>query len=109
MTQILSDAALCAAPLPTAPGFALQGLALLAAARGLLPSLEAGRPIDAATLRAAMSQAFGGTDAEGAWDWKQAYDAGEAAQILFLRKYWHQLTARSASPSSSRRRRCCTG
>lgn len=95
MTQILSDAALCAAPLPTAPGFALQGLALLAAARGLLPSLEAGRPIDAATLRAAMSQAFGGTDAEGAWDWKSAYDACEAAEILFLRRYGQTIIGRA--------------
>ncbi|SMC35262.1 strawberry notch family protein [Novosphingobium sp. B1] len=95
MTQILSDAALCAAPLPAASGFALQGVALLAAARGLLPSLEAGRPVDAATLRAAMSQAFGGTDAEGAWDWKSAYDACEAAEILFLRRYGQTIIGRA--------------
>jgi predicted RNA methylase len=61
--------------------------AILTAARLLLARLEAGAPTDTAIMRAAMEAAFGGTDAEGAWDWKTAYDAGEAAQILFLRKY----------------------
>lgn len=100
MTHTLSDAALRAAPLAAAPGlapsgFASQGVALLTAARGILPSLEAGRPIDAATLRAAMSRAFGGTDAEGAWDWKNAYDACEAAEILFLRRYGQTIIGRA--------------
>ncbi|KEZ19427.1 Probably methylase/helicase [Sphingobium yanoikuyae] len=95
MTQHLSDAALRAAPVPAASGFAARGLALLAAARGLLPSLEAGRPIDAAILRAAMAGAFGGTDAEGAWDWKSAYDACEAAEILFLRRYGQTIVGRA--------------
>ncbi|MFA5965197.1 MAG: strawberry notch family protein [Sphingomonas sp.] len=61
--------------------------AILTAARLLLARLEVGAPTDTAIMRAAMEAAFGGTDAEGAWDWKTAYDAGEAAQILFLRKY----------------------
>ncbi|MEO6215194.1 MAG: strawberry notch-like NTP hydrolase domain-containing protein [Sphingomonas sp.] len=61
--------------------------ALYAAAISLLPHLERGTPIDAGLLRSAMETAFGGSDAEGAWDWKLAYDAGEAAQILFLRRY----------------------
>ena len=34
-----------------------------------------------------MEAAFGGTDAEGAWVWKDAYEALEAAQVLFLRKF----------------------
>ena len=46
----------------------------LEAARPTSPHLERGRRIDAATLRAAMECAFGGSDAEGAWDWKTAYD-----------------------------------
>ncbi|WP_298193094.1 strawberry notch-like NTP hydrolase domain-containing protein [Novosphingobium sp.] len=95
MTQPLSDAALRTAPSPAASGFATKGLALLAAARGLLPGLEAGRPIDSAVLRAAMADAFGGTDADGAWDWKSAYDACEAAEILFLRRYGQTITGRS--------------
>lgn len=60
---------------------------LLAAAQFILPHLEAGRAVDARALRDAMETAFGASDAAGAWDWKSAYDACEAAQILFLRKY----------------------
>ena len=63
------------------------GAALFAAAGRLLPRLERGTPIDTGFLRIAMESAFGGSDAEGLWDWKLAYDAGEAAQILFLRKF----------------------
>ena len=61
--------------------------ALFAAARTLLPVLEAGRPLDAATLRDAMTRAFGATDAEGAWLWKDAYEAAEAAVVLFVQRY----------------------
>ena len=34
-----------------------------------------------------MEAAFGASDAEGAWVWKHAYEACEAAQVLFLRKF----------------------
>ena len=61
--------------------------ALLAAATALLPSLEAGRAIDATTLREAMSAAFGANDAQGAWVWKDAYEAAEAAMVLFIQRY----------------------
>ena len=61
--------------------------ALLAAARTLLPVLEAGRALDASTLRDAMTAAFGASDAEGAWVWKDAYEAAEAALVLFLQRY----------------------
>ena len=61
--------------------------ALFAAARILLPVLEAGRPLDAGTLRHAMTRAFGATDAEGAWLWKDAYEAAEAAVVLFVQRY----------------------
>lgn len=57
------------------------------AALALLPSLERGAPIDARLLRGAMEDAFGASDAEGAWDWKLAYDSCEAAEILFLRRH----------------------
>jgi len=85
---------------PAASDFAVTAAHVHSAAVILLTRLERGLAIDTAALRLAMEAATGGTDAEGAWDWKQAYDAGEAAQILFLRKYWRQLTARSASPSA---------
>ena len=61
--------------------------ALLAAARSLLPILEASRPLDASSLREAMTGAFGASDAQGAWLWKDAYEAAEAALVLFLQRY----------------------
>lgn len=69
-----------------------------AAAHHLLPHLEQGRQVDAAILRAAMEQAFGGSDASGAWDWKAAYDTCEAASVLFLRKYGKVLLRKAGSP-----------
>ena len=68
-------------PAPTKPA------ALFHAATGLLPVLEAGQALDAATLRRAMSTAFGATDTQGAWVWKDAYEAAEAALVLFLQRY----------------------
>ncbi len=61
--------------------------ALYTAATTLLPVLEAGRPLDAATLRDTMTRAFGATDARGAWVWKDAYEAAEAAVVLFIRRH----------------------
>ena len=66
---------------------ALRAGALITAARTLLPALEAGTPITSAMLREAMVAAFGGSDAEGHWLWKDAYDACEIAQLLFLRAF----------------------
>lgn len=74
--------------------------AILAAADLLLPHLERGERVDAAVLRAAMETAFGASDAAGAWDWKTAYDACEAATILFLRKYGHTLFRKAGTPSA---------
>jgi hypothetical protein len=67
----------------------------------LLPHLEQGRQVDAAILRTAMEQAFGGSDASGAWDWKTAYDACEAATVLFLRKYGKALLRKAGSPAQA--------
>jgi protein strawberry notch len=74
--------------------------ALIAAARLLLADLERGRAIDAKSLRAAMTAGFGSSDAEGAWDWKSAYEACEAAQILFLRKFGPAMRARAGSSAT---------
>ena len=57
---------------PASPARPIAGEALFAAARSLLPTLEAGRPLDAATLRDTMTRAFGASDASGAWVWKDA-------------------------------------
>ena len=72
---------------------------LVDAARLLLPHLERGQRIDAVALRAAMERALGGSDAAGAWDWKAAYDACEAATVLFLRKFGPAIRAQAASPA----------
>jgi hypothetical protein len=44
-----------------------------------------------------MEAAFGASDAAGAWDWKTAYDACEAATVLFLRKYGKALLRKAGS------------
>ena len=72
---------------PAAPQSRSTPAALLAAARTLLPVLEAGRALDARTLREAMTSAFGASDADGAWLWKDSYEAAEAALVLFLQRY----------------------
>ncbi len=73
--------------------------ALLATARTLLPVLEAGRALDVHALREAMSDAFGATDAQGAWVWKDAYEAAEAALVLFLQRYGRAMR-REAGPDT---------
>ena len=78
--------------------------ALIAAARTLLPVLEAGRPLDAATIRDAMTRAFGASDAEGAWIWKDAYEAAEAAVVLFVQRYGRAIRRQAgAGPDGPRR------
>lgn len=79
-------------PLAAAP-------AILAAADLLLSHLERGQRVDARILRGAMETAFGASDAIGAWDWKLAYEACEAATVLFLRKYGKTLFRRAVSPA----------
>ncbi|MFN5526392.1 MAG: methylase, partial [Bradyrhizobium sp.] len=74
--------------------------AIFAAAGLLLPHMERGVRVDAVTLRLAMEAAFGGSDASGAWDWKAAYDACEAATVLFLRKYGKALFRKAGSPAA---------
>jgi len=73
---------------------------LIRAANLLLPDIEHGHAVDSRQLRTAMEHAFGGSDAEGAWAWKHAYDACEAAQVLFLRKFGPAIRARAATPAA---------
>jgi predicted RNA methylase len=72
---------------------------IFAAAGLLLPHLERGQRVDAATLRGAMEAAFGASDTTGAWNWKTAYDACEAATVLLLRKYRKALFRKAGSPA----------
>ncbi len=99
MTTIsaVAGAAASRARVPEAPPLAT---ALFHAAQLLLPDLERGHRIDATMLRAAMERGCGGSDAEGAWDWKSAYDVCEAAAVLFLRRFGGAMAARARSPAA---------
>ena len=88
---------------PESPARPLASDALFAAARSLLPVLEAGRPLDAAILRDAMTQAFGASDASGAWVWKDAYEAAEAAVVLFVQRYGRAMRKQAGAGSDGPR------
>jgi predicted RNA methylase len=93
-------AADAAAPLPIASSSVAKATAIAKAAQLLLLYLERGQRIDAPMLRTAMESAFGASDADGGWDWKTAYDACEAATVLFVRKFGPAMRARAASPAA---------
>jgi predicted RNA methylase len=98
MTESLVGGA-SAAPL-SMRATAVVASAIVRAARQLLTDLERGRRIDAAVLRNAMEAAIGASDASGAWNWKTAYDACEAATVLFLRRYGAAMRAKAGSPAA---------
>ena len=75
----------------------IKAVKLLAAASRLLVSLEGGIALDAHLLREAMTDAFEASDQDGAWLWKDAYEASEAAAVLFLRRYGPGILTRSGS------------
>lgn len=60
---------------------------LMDAAAQVMFLLERGKTVATTDLRQIMNKIFGGSDAEGAWLWKEAYEATEIAQVLFLRKF----------------------
>ena len=74
---------------------------ILCAGHDLLPFLERGQAIGAADLRTIMTNLFGGSDAEGIWAWKDAYEATEVAQVLFLRKFGAAIFARADAPQAA--------
>ena len=74
--------------------------AILDAGTAIAVLLAKGQAIDTTALRAAMEAATGVSDAAGAWGWKDAYEAGEVAQVLFLRRFWSALRARAATPAA---------
>jgi len=98
MTESLVGGA-SAAPL-SMRATAVVASAVVRAARQLLTDLERGRRIDAAGLRAAMEAAFGASDTSGAWNWKTAYEACEAATVLFLRRHGAAMRAKATSPTA---------
>ncbi|TBY87040.1 class I SAM-dependent methyltransferase, partial [Rhizobium leguminosarum bv. viciae] len=61
--------------------------ALMDAGSQITPLLEQGKVLTTADLRQIITEVFGGSDAEGVWIWKEAYEATEIAQVLFLHKF----------------------
>jgi len=100
MLDIVSAAPAATLPLflPQAPPDTVSGL--IHAATLLAQLLGQGRAVDSRALRSAMESAFGGSDAEGAWVWKAAYEASEAAQIMFLRKFGAAMRTRAGSAAA---------
>lgn len=74
--------------------------AIRTAAGLLLPYLEAGTALDARIIRTAMVSVFDGSDADGDWIWKEAYEAAEIAQILMLDRYGAAMVRRAGSPTT---------
>jgi hypothetical protein len=93
-----SLAAVAAAPLPVTSTSLNKAGAIAGTAQHLLLHLERGQRVDAPMLRTAMENAFGASDSDGGWDWKTAYNACEAATVLFLRKFGPAMRARADSP-----------
>ena len=87
------------AAIPVAPSGAMAPC-ILQAAHLLMPNLARGRRITAAELRSAMETTCGGSDANGAWVWRDAYEVCEAAQVLFLRKYGPAMRRQAATPAA---------
>ncbi len=88
-------------PLSTVSDDASRAGRIYLAAGQLLPFLERGQTVGTNDLRDIITQSFEGSDAEGSWLWKDAYETCEAAQILFLRKFGSAIQARTGSPSST--------
>jgi predicted RNA methylase len=81
------------------PGAQTPAARLVNAAAALLEALEHNQPLEARFLQQVMTDAFGASDAEGAWLWKDAYEACEVAQLQYLRRHLPALRRRAKSPA----------
>ncbi|WP_235116485.1 strawberry notch family protein [Desmonostoc muscorum] len=61
------------------------GQSVISVAQELAKVLTDNRPLSTKTVQAQMNRYFLGSAASGAWQWKDAYEAVEVAQILYLR------------------------
>lgn len=75
-------------PIPSHP--------LIEVAHQLLPILKQGKAITNTIVSRLMSETFGGSDAEGYWLWKDAYEALEAAQVMLIQQQGQELLDKSA-------------
>jgi hypothetical protein len=69
--------------------------------QGLPRTRSGGRTLGSRAFRAATEAAFGGTDAKGVWVRKDAYEALEAAQVLFLRKFGTAMRSRAGCTAAT--------
>lgn len=100
--NVITSGAVNAAAMPLgSPNRNSRASKIITAGETLLPFLERGHPIGAADLRTILTNAFGGSDAEGFWAWKDAYEATEVAQVLFLRKFGAAIAARADAPQAA--------
>ena len=88
------------ASLPLFPGSPVDARPanILAAARALHVHLMRSRPLDRRLVSTVMTTAFGGGDHEGAWSWRDAYDAIEAATVLQIRRLTPQISRLEDAP-----------
>ena len=61
--------------------------AIYAASTAILAQLIRGQAFDRHFLSEHMINAFGATDAQGAWQWKDAYEAVEVAMVRFIQQF----------------------
>ncbi|MCC5604167.1 hypothetical protein [Nostoc favosum] len=71
------------------------GQSVISVGQELLKPLLENRPLSTKTVQAQMNRYFLGTAASGAWQWKDAYEALEVAQILYLRQKGYKLLLES--------------
>lgn len=72
---------------------------ILAAARTLAGYLGRSRTLDRRLVSSTLTLTFGASDAEGAWSWKDAYDAVEVALVLQVRRLGSQVGRLEDAPA----------
>jgi hypothetical protein len=82
-----------------APSASDHSANLFAAARALAVQLARSRPLDRRLVAGVMTTAFGASDAEGVWSWRDAYDAIEAATVLQIRRLALQVARLEDAPT----------
>ena len=75
-----------------------RAAALFSAAQTLTQVLARGEALATDLLRNALIDAFGDTDANGTWAWRDAYEASEAAVILFLHRFAQAMRRKADTP-----------
>lgn len=83
----------------TLAGVADRTANILAAARTLATYLGRSRTLDRRLVSQTLTLTFGASDAEGAWSWKDAYDAVEAAVVLQVRRLAPQVGRLEDAPA----------